>query len=38
IVTTFQADSEGISTDDVITQLLKDVRMPLDKLSKKAGV
>ncbi|MBB01907.1 MAG: AAA family ATPase [Rubinisphaera brasiliensis] len=38
IVTTFQADSEGISTDDCITRLLKDVKMPLDKLSDKAFV
>lgn len=38
IVTTFQADSEGITTDDVITRLLKDIKMPLDRLSDKAMI
>nr|WP_315860597.1 MoxR family ATPase [Rubinisphaera margarita] len=36
IVTTFQADSEGITADSVISKLLKEVRMPLEKLSEKA--
>jgi len=36
IVTTFQADSEGINADAVISKLLKEVRMPLEKLSEKA--
>ncbi len=38
IVTTFQADSEGLSTDDVITRLLKEVKMPLDNLAEHAVV
>lgn len=36
IVTTFQADSAGIDTDAIITRLLKEVKMPLDRLSEKA--
>lgn len=38
IVTTFQADSEGLSPDDIITRLLKDVKMPLDKLAEHAVI
>ncbi len=37
IVTTFQADSEGITTDDVIDMILERVSVPFQKRAKRAA-